>query len=351
VLSRPALTPFAPAPAREFHALNAAPGHIYFIRDGHPWRISPDGTGEAQLSPLTTAGPVAPSPDGSTVAFISGNALFVAPSSGGNARQVASASMADGQRPGWSPDGSTLGYLAYDPAVQGREEAFAVPVAGGQPTLMAALRQGVSGRGPRYDSAVKWSPDGDWVTVSGPNSPSLLLRWPLSKGGPNDERDIPGGEPDWSPDGTELVYTESINGALILFDVVETAATPFKTERQLVGTRLGEYGQGPAPVWSPASLGTDDDLIAYRSASPAGEPRVAVRTRLSLDLSPLPASTNSPSWSPSGVSLVVETGLTRADTFGPKWVATGLAICDLNFKGEQTVRPLVANASLPVWGK
>jgi Tol biopolymer transport system component len=163
--------------------------------------------------------------------------------------------------------------------------------------------------------------------------------------------DIPGGEPDWSPDSRSIVYAETLSGALSIYYVIAAGATPFRNEQQLVGTRLGEYAQGPGPRWSPASSGLDGDLIAYRSSSPEGKPRVSVRRRGGKELAPLPVPSNNPSWSPNGNQLVVETGDLKPGTFGQQWAPDGLAIATINQSGEHNVTPLVKNAWWPAWGK
>lgn len=351
-LSRTALTPFALTPVRPFEPLNVADGHIYFLRDGNPWEINPDGSGETKLSDLQVSSPPQPSPDGSLVAFVSGKDLYVMPSEGGTPRKLATGEMAEGQRLGWTPDSSKVGYMTLDPAIPGSEQGWAVDVTGdSRPLLLTTINQAVSGIGPKYQQAVIWSPDGDWVVVAGSNNPMQLLRWPLSKGNPGDERDIPGGEPDWSPDSRTILYTATVNGGLLTYDVLGSESTPFRNELYLVGTRLGEYGQGPGAQWSPASNGGDGDVLAYRSKSNSGEPQVALRQRNGIELEPVPSPSNNPSWAPNGGQLVVETGYLKQDTLGYRWVPNGLATVKLNTSGKQTVAPLVTNAQWPVWGK
>jgi hypothetical protein len=95
----------------------------------------------------------------------------------------------------------------------------------------------------------------------------------------------------------------------------------------------------------------DSDLIAYRSSSPEGEPRVSIRQRWGKELAPLPLPSNNPSWSPGGDRLVVETGHLEAGTFGQKWAPDGLAITRINLSGEHTMTPLVKDAWWPAWSK
>lgn len=345
------LTPVRPEKEQEFAPLDLPRGTIYFVRDSKLWRVSPDGSGEKVLSDLPVSSPPQPSPDGGMVAFTSGKGLYVIPSEGGEARKLATGEMAERQQLGWSRDGSLVGYLSLDVTTPGALQAWAAPVRGGDPTLITTLTRGVSALGPAFEPCVRWSPDGQWVVVGGVNNPALLLRWPLSSGREGDVREVPGGEPAWSPNSEALIYSETLNGALIVFTVLNSGATPFRNEVQFVGTRLGEYAQGPGPLWSPASPGADSDLISYRSRAASGEPRVSVRSRGGRELEPLSNGTNNPAWSPRGDELVVETGFLREDTLGRRWVPSGLAIAKVNMDGPHTITPLVKNAQWPAWGR
>lgn len=348
------LTQVPIAPEKGFTPLAAPAGLIYFVRDSKLWRISPDGTGEVQLSDLPVTNPPQPSPDGSLLAFTSGQSLYVMPSTGGTPRKLVNAALTDGQKIGWSPDNSLVAYIAADISIMGKEQAWAVPVEGGQPTLITDLPTNVVGLGPVYERIVQWSPDGKWVVVAGQNNPMLLLRWPLAAGGDNQAREIAGGEPNWSPNSQDIIYTETLSGGLNFYEVIQSDATPVPAQKEFVGTGLTEYAQGPEPQWSPASSGSDSDLIAYRSKSDSGQVRVAISTLGGQpQMEPLPALTNNPSWSPGGDQLVVETGRMQNDPLGPKWVANGLAIAKLNLNpgGQHTMKPLTQNAQWPVWGK
>jgi Tol biopolymer transport system component len=294
---------------------------------------------------------------GGEAASSSGQALYVIPSGGGQARKLAPANEGDSwaapteQRIGWNRDSTLVGYITYDLTTYGREQAWAIPVAEGDPLLITSITYSALGRGPTYEHSVQWSPDDKWVVVGGASSPFRLLRWPLSTVRPGDVRDLPGGEPEWSPDSRTLLFTESLNGALSVYDVIKEKAEPFVNEQQRVGTGLGEYANGPRPRFSPASSGADSDPIAYCSRSPQGEPRVAIRRRGSRELLPLPGLTNNPAWSPSGDRLVVETGQLQDDPLGPRWIPDGLAIAVISSSGEHTMSPLISNGHSPTWGK
>lgn len=330
----------------------AAPGNIFFVRSSGLWRISPDGSGLTQLASLTVTSPPQPSPDGKMVAFTTQDALYVIPSTGGEPRKLASGVMADDQRLGWTPDGKTVGYIVLDPQVMGQEEAFAVPAQGGDPSPITTLTDVALGHGGVYQRSVQWSPDSLWVLVSGVNNPFKMLRWPAT-GRSDDEREIPGGEPDWSPDSRTLAYAETLGGALLIYGVLDAGATPFRNELHYLGTGLGDYAEGPGPRFSPVSVGADSDLIAYRSHSNQGEPLVSIRRRGPGDLESLPALTNNPAWSPGGDKLVVETGYLKQASLGLQWTASGLSIARLNFAPGKPhlMFPLVKDGQWPAWGR
>ncbi len=336
----------------------AGPGRIYFARSSGLWRISPDGSGEMKLADLPVTSPPVPSPDGTMVAWVSGKGdvqsrdLIFMPSAGGTPVKLVSGLLPNNQRLGWTPDGSMLGYVSFDPTTMGAEQGWAIDLKGGKPVALVTMSGEATPRGAQYESSVQWSPDSKWVAVSGVNNPTYLMRWPLLQGASGQPQLLPGGEPDWAPDSRSIVYPQTLDGALIQYYVVEGQLTPFVNEQEYVGTGLGEYAQGPGPRWSPASVGSESDLIAYRSRSAQGEPRVSVRTRGNVELAPLPSLTNNPSWAPSGDRLVVEAGyLKMNDPLGPQWAPTGLSIAVLNFTGSHQIKPLVKDGYWPAWSK
>jgi Tol biopolymer transport system component len=329
------------------------PGNIFFVRSSGLWRISPDGSGERQMASVPVNNPPEPSPDGSLVAFTTADAVYVVPSAGGEPRKLASGNIPPDQRLGWTPGGKQVGYFTFDPETMGKEEAWAASVEGGDPVNIMTLTASAVSRGPAYEKSVRWSPDGLFVAVSGANNPFWLLRWPLSTGREGDIREVPGGEPEWSPDGQTIMYAETLSGALLVYGVLAAEATPFRNELRYVGTGLGEYAQGPGPRFSPASSGADSDLIAFRSRTQQGEPQVAIRRRSVGELEPLPPFTNNPAWSPGGDRLVVETGSLASASFGPLWTPNGLSIARLSLAEDQSHQmfPLVKDAMWPAWGR
>ena len=349
--ARSQLTPVRATPDRGYTPIAGPPGHIYFVRAGHLWTVSPDGSGERQLSDLSITGTPQPSPDGKMLAWVGDKDLYVMPSIGGDAHKLYTGDLTDRQRIGWSPDNKLLGFFTYDLASIGTEKAWYIPAAGGDPAPITTFTGSTGDQGATYERSVKWSPDDNWVVVGAVNNPSRLLRWPLATGHDGDVTDIAGGEPDWSPDSRTLLYTETLDGAVLIYSVLDAKATPFRNEKLFVGTGMGQYAQGPGPLWSPASIGADSDILVYRSRTLSGEPNVAVRSRGGRDYSSLPDLTNDPAWSPNGDSLVVETGVVRNGDLGLEWSPTGLAIATISLTGNHKLTPLVKDAQMPSWGK
>lgn len=329
-----------------------APGNIFFVRDTGLWRISPDGSGLAQLSSLTVTSPPQPSPDGQLVAFTTADAIYAIPAAGGVERKLAAGAMIANQRLGWLPNGKALGYIAADKSVMGREIAWAIPSAGGQPSQITSMTDTAVSRGSTFQQAVQWSPDANKVAVGGPDAPFQLIAWTAS-GPSNAPLIIGGGEPDWSPDSRSMTYAETTDGALLIYGIVDQETTPFRNELRFLGTGLGDYAQGPGARFSPVSSGADSDLIAYRSHTQDGEPQVGIRLRGPGELNSLPPLTNNPAWSPGGDKLVVETGYLKAAPFGMQWTPSGLSIARLNFAPNQQhlMFPLVKDGKWPAWGK
>jgi dipeptidyl aminopeptidase/acylaminoacyl peptidase len=97
-------------------------------RVGQIWQIRPDGSG---LKPMTSmesgvGGVKAWSPDGTSLAFLARGAdasqIFVIPAEGGTSRQV-SHHATDVSDLAWAPDGASLYFLAGDPQTEAERES------------------------------------------------------------------------------------------------------------------------------------------------------------------------------------------------------------------------------------
>jgi Tol biopolymer transport system component len=251
---------------------------------------------------------------------------------------VAAGLLANRQRLAWSPDGTQVAYFVQGDTV-GLEQVFAVAADGsGAPREMARFTERGYRAGPTFERVAAWSPDGRRFAVSGVYGPIRVQ--PLA-GSAGDPFTVNGGEPDWGPNSRYLLYTESLNGGLAVFDAVGAVATPFVNEKREVGTRLGEYAQGPGPRFAP-----DGSRILYRSRTGDGSPAVAVRTVGGVEELYLPG--NNPAWSPDGAWIVFETGVLRDTDVGRAWQATGLAKVRLD---GSDLAQILQDGSLPAWGR
>ena len=155
------------------------------------------------------------SADGSKVAwgplYNSSGEIFTANVSGGAARQLTSDGLVK-YPPEWSPDGSTLVYSARTTDVPGRTELFTIAADGsGAPVQLTP-----TGSGPDDDYGPAWSPTGDaiaFVRQAQPDRPGIFI---INRDGSNLRRVwtdvfLPGG-PTWSPDGSRILFSTSING-------------------------------------------------------------------------------------------------------------------------------------------
>lgn len=133
------------------------------------------------------------------VVFEYASDLWIAPRTGGAARQLTSGPGAE-TNPIFSPDGANIAFTGqYDGSV----DVFIVPAAGGVPKRLTWH--------PGADQAVAWTPDSQRVVFSSSraaNSPRYAELFSISiDGGPEMKLPVPAGyEAAFSPDGKRMAY-------------------------------------------------------------------------------------------------------------------------------------------------
>jgi Tol biopolymer transport system component len=207
-------------------------------------------------------------------------------------------SVGDDRFPYWSPDGTQI---TYQSDRNGNNDLFRVPATGGAETQITSDSA--------WDARPSWSPDGSLIAFesdrnvesAGPGYPVCELFVIPPTGGPVTQvTDWPryNERPDWSPDGSELVYATdyhvdlrvpTLDHPANLWRIPSTGGTPIQI------TTHGGYENDA--VWSP-----DGSTIAF-SGDYAGNWDVwtipvsgGVATQITFD----PALDQDPSWSPDG---------------------------------------------------
>ncbi|MGI8586160.1 MAG: hypothetical protein ACR2M0_00520 [Chloroflexia bacterium] len=314
-------------------------GRLWFLRGGHVWTAAPDGSGAHAASASAALSPPVPSPDGSKVAFLGDHKLLLLDVASGQEQALVVSDMSPDQRPAWSPNGRLVAYFTLAASPVGDEIAWSMPVAGGTPSRITSLHSPGERQGPTFERCIAWTPDMRRLAVSGETGPIQVIPLDVTAGNP---QTVAGGEPSWSTDNRNLLYTETMNGAIALDDVVADDFQPYRNERRLVGVRLQDHAQAPLPRFN-----ADASLILYRASSADGSPAVAVRLRADGS-EQLFVPGNNGAWAPDGQWIVYETGTLRPSETGQEWQPTGLARVRADGSGQS---PVLSDASWPAWGK
>ena len=239
----PAQSPDVSVAARAVNpAMNDAPPHTIVV-------VDLDGAVRTDLRHLPNDA-FAPSlaPDGSMIAFVTagmtGPRVATATSSGTDLRVLAIPVAANS--PVWSPDGSRIAFVGWIPAQGGdmlsvNRDIYVMNADGSDLQRLTTS--------PSDDETPEWSPDGTrLVYAANPTSDEFSDQveiWTVDPGGGTPERltknDVWDAEPAWSPDGRQIVYYSFADDHLWVMDADGSDQHPLTTRSP------GFF----APQWAP----------------------------------------------------------------------------------------------------
>jgi Tol biopolymer transport system component len=282
-------------------------GTIAFIRvdsdkvfGGRLFVVRPDGSALRPLTPPSTrVHSYAWSPDGTLIAYTdSQGSLWLVRPNGTRRRLLLSMSRLQSVSLSWSPDGSRIAITSSGPKGQRRAgccselRLYVVPIGGGPPVLLPA--------GKHIGYGVAWSPRGDEIYYDNGGI------WAIHPDGTGRRRISPvGSAASLSADGAHFVFGVAIhlrNGhtdRYRAFGVVNADGTGY---RVVTTHAYNEYGE----VWSPSGR-----RILYGRAGGQGIYVIGAdgrgNRRVTGDSAPA-AAWGALAWSPSGDSIVYDTG-------------------------------------------
>ncbi len=231
-------------------------------RPGHGWQLwrcdLPSGE-RRPLSERAVAGArPAWSPDGAWLAVVRGNSeggsdIWLIDSSGsGNEQRIAGGAW-ETRSTSFSPDGATLAFISGQ---AGSLDVWTVPVSGGAP------RQLTHGTNPLDEPrwTPRWSPDGAWIAYvssrSGERNNDDV--WVVSADGKTNRQLTTGlmvnTDPAWSPDGSSLTVVANTSTEHWYGDDADIWRIPFLPGPMQQLTPNGGHSwrlEGAGPEWSP----------------------------------------------------------------------------------------------------
>lgn len=242
------------------------------------WRMEPDGTDLRRLTATPDAAEQAPewSPDRGRIAFVRGVAdaggggIWTMNADGGDLQQLTAPSGGNlDAEPTWSPDGSRIAFARVVPGGVDASGIHVVDATGGESAAITVVTADDAEDGDRQPD---WSPDGDDIVFSGfrPDAGEF----PLNDGtrrrlvsvtveGSGDEANLTSAgndvEPRWSPDGASIAFASDRDPAAGFNLYVRELAGEFTVERRLTDTLESDRN----PDWRP-----DGGLVVFDSTRP-----------------------------------------------------------------------------------
>jgi Tol biopolymer transport system component len=187
-------------------------GNIVFTEDAFlsrstegVWTVGPDGSGLQQVVMDPDADGASMSPDGKTIAYVSGKGSFseiltLVPATDGGLSGELAETKNNRADPSFSPDGKTI---VFSSKTGGSPKLFTISTTGGSPTPVTT-----SG-GDYYQTDPSFSPDGQTIVYAAHDGHDFELFTVPSGGGAATQltnNDVPDEKPSFSPDGQTIVY-------------------------------------------------------------------------------------------------------------------------------------------------
>lgn len=268
--------------------------------------ISPAGGTPARLTTFSTGHSTEPavSPDGSRIAFVHDNQIWVMNSSGmtagGTGATRITATPTAKTQPTWSPDGTKIAYVAnsFDVDRQMDLEIWAINADGSGRTQLTKNTV-------QIDKQPAWSPDGSQIAFVSARSGDTNRNIYVMDTDPatddainltqNSTMPLYGGNDDfpaWSPNGTQITYSNDGEGGDA--DVYKMDTDPTTKDWTNLTPNPGEDTD---PAWSPDG----NKIVYFGTTSTATDRNIYVMN--SDGNSPAPVNTNtahdiSPDWQP-----------------------------------------------------
>ena len=194
--------------------------------------------------------------------------------------------------PSWSPDGSRVAYVKFDPSGSGSSEIHVINADGtGDRT--------VSSRAGASQILPTWSPDGTQIAFASVRTSDDSAIWVVGSDGLNPQRLTPdsivANDPVWSPDGALIAYTAGHPTPSLY--VMSPDGSNVRRLTPPDATLLINWGS----LWSP-----DGSRLAFVGRGAGGSRQVQVVSRDGGDVLNLTEGTDdkgAPAWSPDGTEL------------------------------------------------